>query len=239
MSDECRPPTFRCVEGVLVSTHLARDLHDGPIQDVFATMMRLTALASRMPDGLKTDLDELIDLQSHIIGQMRSICRGESIFSDCTSAPSEVIERVVQRSSLTLGFVPTLNLDPFIDVVGHAVLADLACTVKECLSNIARHARATTVTVDITIDNNSMHLLLRVVDNGCGIAESATRGNGLANIRHRAVLNDGQCEFSAHPNGGTMVEWRVPLAMQAVAERQYGSTGGPDGSGFFSRVAAV
>ncbi|MEY2627773.1 MAG: hypothetical protein RJB08_1532, partial [Actinomycetota bacterium] len=103
---------------------------------------------------------------------------------------------------------------------------------RECLSNIARHAKATRVLIAIQVVNDHIRLMIR--DDGVGIDDRATKGHGLANIRERAARNGGECVIDSRCGHGTIVDWHVP-----IPSRQYGSTGAPDGSDFFSRMAAV
>lgn len=203
-------------------------------------MLRLTNLVRNAPDHMKDELHQLSELQSRIITNMRAICKGESVFDVANASASEVVHAVLHRASFALSCNPAVTIDPAIDDdVDGSILSDLAASLRECLSNVARHARATSVTVEITIDPRDALLVMTVTDNGHGIDTKAARGSGLANIRERAIRNHGHCEFSAMPGGGTSVEWCVPLDGRHVDVGQYGSTGGPDVSSFFRRVAAV
>ena len=225
--------TFAFVDATTVTANFARDLHDGPIQDVFATMLRLTSLASSAPDGLRGELHKLIELQSQTIGRMREICRGGNIYDSGDRCLSRILNDIVHDSSIALGFNPSVKIDSCIDAVDHrSIFGDVACTLRECLSNIARHAKATRIHVSVDIVND--HIRLTVRDDGVGIDQAAVRGSGLANMRERAVRNGGECVIDSQCGHGTIVDWCVP-----IPGRQYGSTGAPDGSDIFSRMAAV
>jgi signal transduction histidine kinase len=91
--------------------------------------------------------------------------------------------------------------------VGEHLLAVLA----EALSNAARHAHADRVFITVKAGED---LLLRVVDNGVGIDldDVKERRSGLRNMSDRAVALGGDCMVNRRELGGTMVEWRVPLA---------------------------
>lgn len=213
---------------------MARNLHDGPLQDVFATMLRLDALAHRVPPEIVNELQTLSSLQQKIIRSLREVCRGGDGVDD-RRLPSEILAATIADAALGLGFQPVYRIDPSIDHLDdRQIVSDLALATRECLSNIARHAHATMV--DVTVDSTRHEIRLVVADNGCGIAPDARRGNGLGNLRSRAERNGGSCIFSQRRGGGTLVDWRVPRSTERV---QYGSTGGPDGSSWRSRVAAV
>jgi signal transduction histidine kinase len=81
---------------------------------------------------------------------------------------------------------------------------------KEAVNNIARHAGADQVTVELAVAQDG--LLLRVVDNGRGFDPAAAAdGNGLANIRKRASDLGGAVELETAQNRGTTLTLRVPL----------------------------
>jgi signal transduction histidine kinase len=81
--------------------------------------------------------------------------------------------------------------------------------IREVLSNIARHAKATSVTVLVALLDDTMHLV--VADNGVGMTTDARAGEGTRNIRSRAERLGGGATISPGPDGGTQVVWRVPV----------------------------
>jgi signal transduction histidine kinase len=106
-----------------------------------------------------------------------------------------------------LGFPPTLSLtgDPAdlpVAIADHARAA-----LREALSNVVRHAGATTV--DVRVDRDASGLRLSVRDNGCGIPADVTR-RGLRNIADRAAAVGGRCDVESTPSAGTHVTWWVP-----------------------------
>jgi signal transduction histidine kinase len=93
------------------------------------------------------------------------------------------------------------------DEVGEHLLA----TLREALSNVARHAKASSVDVRVTVDHSGLHVT--VLDNGIGIEEGAasTGGRGVTNMAQRATSVGGDLRIEARPEGGTVVQWQVPL----------------------------
>jgi signal transduction histidine kinase len=83
--------------------------------------------------------------------------------------------------------------------------------LREALSNAAKHAEASRVDVTVTAETD---LVLVVQDNGQGISPDGRR-SGLANLKHRAEALDGHLLLDQPENGGTRLEWRVPLAKPA------------------------
>ncbi|MFE2873499.1 sensor histidine kinase, partial [Embleya sp. NPDC059259] len=93
--------------------------------------------------------------------------------------------------------------------VPEAVAAHLIAVLREALANTARHAHASRVEVHVETDDK--HVRLRVRDDGVGPPATPTRHSGLGNMRERAESLGGTCSFGSTPEGGALVEWRVPL----------------------------
>jgi signal transduction histidine kinase len=83
---------------------------------------------------------------------------------------------------------------------------------QETLTNIARHASATSVNVDLR--NEGGYLLLRTRDNGKGIEDTELRGSpslGIAGMQERVKLLDGKIQIVGEMQEGTLVEVSIPL----------------------------
>jgi signal transduction histidine kinase len=83
--------------------------------------------------------------------------------------------------------------------------------LQEALINVARHAQATKVVVDLKSETGSVILTVR--DNGKGIDENviyAPNSIGLLGMRERALFLGGATEFTSLPEGGTLVRVRIP-----------------------------
>lgn len=185
---------------------VARDLHDGPLQDVFATRLRLDAIAARVSPDIASEIHQLSELQGRIITRMRTLT--DANVTDMGRQPSERLADAVRDASIALGFTPNCSIDPRIDSLQDAALvSDIVNAVRESLSNVARHARATRARMTIVVGPTTLRFTIR--DNGVGIPASGHRGNGLVNLRARAERNGGACNFSDAAGGGTVVDWWV------------------------------
>jgi two-component system, NarL family, sensor histidine kinase DevS len=90
------------------------------------------------------------------------------------------------------------------------VAEDIVAVVREALANVARHAGAQTVTVDVSAKDD--RVTVSVADNGRGLEPGGRPGgHGLANLRRRAVQRGGTFETSNRPSGGAELRWSVPL----------------------------
>jgi signal transduction histidine kinase len=115
------------------------------------------------------------------------------------------------EATTALGFEPRVHMDGPLDAATDATIQEeILKTLREALSNVARHANASGV--EVLLRAGSGTITLRVADNGVGLTKDAQRGHGLDNMRARAESLGGVCEFSARRGGGTVVSWRVPAS---------------------------
>jgi signal transduction histidine kinase len=104
-------------------------------------------------------------------------------------------------------------------------------TVQEALTNVARHAHATSCRVRISVDRARSVLELEVTDDGVGMPEGRRAGVGLSSMRERAEELGGTCDVDPNPHGGTRVLARVPLPISEVhPERARSSWKAPSAS---------
>ncbi len=82
---------------------------------------------------------------------------------------------------------------------------------REAMHNIARHSRATKVTIEAGWD--AQRFRLRIADDGVGFDPGASGGgSGLANLRHRASVIGGTVEITSAPGEGTRIRLEAPLS---------------------------
>ncbi|TMR36012.1 sensor histidine kinase, partial [Actinomadura geliboluensis] len=117
------------------------------------------------------------------------------------------VHALVDAAAEQLGFAPSVRLDGLLDTaVDDEIGEHLQAVVREALSNVARHARASQVTA-IDVDDV---LCLRVEDDGVGIPQGGRR-SGLRNMSERAEKLGGSFTTEPRPDGGTILIWRIPL----------------------------
>jgi signal transduction histidine kinase len=194
---------------------IARDLHDTVVQRLFATGLSLQGVQRRLaahPD-LAARIQQSVDDLGVTVRQVRSAIFQLQPVTSSSGSVRRAILAVATEQAPTLGFEPVVRFDGPVDTAVDGELADsLLNTVREALSNVARHARAGHVDVEVTVAGGE--LLLRLADDGVGIAPRAAvaaPGQGLANMRERAERLGGTFRTDPAPDGGTVVTWRVPL----------------------------
>jgi signal transduction histidine kinase len=193
---------------------IGRDLHDTVIQRLFATGLSLQA-AIRRADGrpdLAERLERAVDDIDETVREIRStIFALQSSGGGVEGVRSEVL-RVVDELAEVLPRPPRVRFDGPIDIVVDDRLAThLVPVVREALSNVAKHADAHDVELELSVD--SSWLELRISDDGRGLPEDRSGGFGLGNLRQRALSLGGDLELgSRHDGRGTLVVWRAPTS---------------------------
>ncbi|MGY0489653.1 GAF domain-containing protein [Streptomyces sp. WG-D5] len=193
---------------------IARDLHDLAIQRLFATGMTLQS-AQRFvqhPEAAERLLRAVDDLDT-TIKIIRSTIFGlrERDAPPTGSGLRVRIVRAVEDAAQVLGFTPSLRMEGLIDAeVPGPVADDTLAVLGEALTNVARHARASSADVALVVRGGSLTLI--VGDDGVGIASvSDAHRSGLANLTARAVGRGGELNTTARAGGGTLLEWTVPI----------------------------
>ena len=190
---------------------IGRDLHDTVIQRLFAVGLSLQG-AARLIDNpeARRRVDAAVGELDITVRHIRTVIFDvDSGGRDTPSLRSRVLDLTKEASRL-LGFDPAVIFEGPVDTVVSDELGDeLLATLREALSNVARHAHAAHVEVSISAGDN---VTLAVVDDGDGPGDDlATGGHGLRNMRSRAERHGGSLEIGAPAGGGCALTWRVPL----------------------------
>ncbi|MFJ8827751.1 GAF domain-containing protein [Streptomyces sp. NPDC102467] len=194
---------------------IARDLHDLAIQRLFATGMTLQSAqrVARQPE-VEERLERAVHDLDTTIKIIRSTIFGLRVHEGGPGASGlrARLASAVAAVSATLGFPPALRMEGLVDTEVSDTVADhAAAVVAEALSNVARHARATSVDVHVIVRTGE--LILTVTDDGEGVAKGAAR-SGLANLEERARALGGSMIVERGPGGGTRLRWRVRLVRE-------------------------
>jgi signal transduction histidine kinase len=188
---------------------IAKDLHDTVIQRLFAIAMTLmSAIKITQKRDVAVRVQRAVDDLDDTIRQIRSTVFALQVSPEDEKTLRSRLYAVVDDAAEGLGFAPAVRLDGLLDIVVDDATGDhLVAVLREALSNVARHAHATRVDVSVSAGED---LTLRVVDDGVGIPETGRR-SGLANMADRATGLGGEFGVRAGDEGGTVLEWRVPL----------------------------
>ena len=191
---------------------IAKDLHDGAIQSLFAVGMGLQGAAllaggeelrARLQHAVE-ELDLVIrDLRNYIFGLRPGILADRHLGQALEGLAAELQERT--------GVLTVTQVDPqaAAELAGRA--AEVVQLAREALSNVSRHARATTCRVSLYHQGDSA--VLEVDDDGRGFDPAnagAGTGQGLHNLRERAERLGGRAEVHSTPGQGTRVQVTIP-----------------------------
>jgi signal transduction histidine kinase len=190
---------------------IARDLHDLVIQRLYATGMSLQAALPLIAAPEVSDrVSRAVDALDETIGEIRSAIFALQARPDIQRpGVRERIQDILEEMTGLLGFTPSLSLAGDLgEQVPDDAAEHLLGTLREALSNAARHAAASRV--DVTMEAGR-DLILVVRDDGVGMSGTVRR-SGLANLAERAEQLGGTLQVRRAAGGGTELHWQVPLA---------------------------
>jgi signal transduction histidine kinase len=194
---------------------IGRDLHDTVVQQVFAVGLSLqgTINMARDPE-VAARISGAVDTLDAVIRQIRTVIFDVSPPTLTATGLRGEVQAVVREVSRGLGFEPAVRFDGSVDAIRDRDIRRAAVAVlREALSNVARHARATEVQVDVVVAEGC--LVLRVRDDGLGLSVDpvSDAGKGLRNMRSRAEQVGGTFDIHPGPDGtGTVLEWMAPYS---------------------------
>jgi signal transduction histidine kinase len=188
---------------------IGRDLHDVVIQRLFAIGLSLdnTARLAGRPEAAGRIHAAVDDIDATIKEIRRTIFELSS--PDESDDLRRQIATILQEAAAPLGFVPTLETNRPVDsLVTHELRKNLIAVITEAVSNAARHASCTELSVVINVGD---HVELLVEDDGRGFDHTELeRVSGLRNMKERAERLGGSFAIESAATRGTKLRWSVP-----------------------------
>lgn len=198
---------------------IARELHDATGQSLTAIALglrgleRLTSTGSRLP---AQQIRDLVNFATAALGELRHLIADlrPSQLDDLglVAALRWYVQEYERRHLLPVDFVvegETIRLPAEYETVIFRI-------IQEALTNVAKHAQATQVTLTVVIQQ--AQIAITVTDNGCGfdladlpVEQGQRVGWGLLGMRERALLLGGHCEIQSTPRLGTTIQVEIPL----------------------------
>jgi signal transduction histidine kinase len=181
----------------LERSRIGHDLHDSVIQSLFAVTLRLQAQKSE---------PWVVESLHKVISEIR-----ETIFDINPDAPIPVrtrAEKIVDLFSSAWEEPVSCEFDIAREVPDD-IADDIENVLREGLSNAARHAKASHVSVHLNISDS--HASLRISDNGIGPAGMKRRKAGTLSLAHRAESHGGRFSVTENDGGGSNLLWECPL----------------------------
>lgn len=208
----------RLIEIERVRTRIATDLHDD-IGSGLSQIAILSEVARRKVDLTETHIGhelkniaaasrELVDSMSDIVWAVNP---GKDHLGDLVQRMRRFASDVLTARNITFSFDSTLiaperKLNP--DIRRHFFLI-----FKEALNNMIRHSECSTA--EITLGTESSFLVMKISDNGKGFdLPETTHGQGLRNMRKRALEMNGKIKIQSVFGQGTTLILQVPITRQ-------------------------
>ncbi len=190
---------------------IAKELHDGAIQSLFAVGLSLQGTATLARDagiqgrieGAVEEMDRVIrDLRNYIFGLRPGILADRQL--------DQALRQLVEEFQERTGIVAVAEIDPAVAAELAHRASDLVQLTREALSNVGRHAGAPTCRVSLYANGGDR--VLEIEDDGHGFDpdDPSHTGHGLRNLHERAAGLGGRAEVSSILSEGTLVRVVIP-----------------------------
>lgn len=192
---------------------IARDLHDGVLQDL-AYAVHALQIARFNAEGtvLEKGMQDVVDAIRRAGLELRATVYDLHLGDESHLPFPELLESLVERNrEMARDYEIRLEVEkgfPATPLWERGT--ELLRIVQEALTNARRHSEAGYVTVSLSV--NDGYLIVRVTDDGRGFVQQGTSGVGLMSMRERAIALGGRLEVESKPGEGTTVRFlaRMP-----------------------------
>lgn len=206
-------------------TRMARDLHDGALQDLSYTLAELQVVRRISEDhSLDERLDAAVEALQRAARSLRDAVydlRQEGVRERSFVRSVESI--VGLNRQMNPGYeVEFVADEDFPENLPETVGRELLRILQEALTNVRRHAEADHVRVALEAGGEEIRIV--VSDDGRGFdPEAEESGIGLRSMRERAEVLDGELSVESEPDRGTRVRLRVSLPERFVGTAEAGN----------------
>lgn len=193
---------------------ISRELHDDTAQALTSVLLRMRLLARQpVPDHVREGLIEALEMTATALDGVRrmAIDLRPSTLDDLGLGPA--VESYARAFSERTGIAVKVRVHANGERLPRDRELIVYRVVQEALTNIAKHAEASAVEVELRVEGD--HLIATVRDDGHGFPVSDTlasreRGLGLFGMQERAALAGGYLDLRSEPGAGTIVTLVVP-----------------------------
>ncbi len=193
---------------------IRRDLHDGLGPSLSGVVFQLESArllaatdptaAARQIGATSTQVQDIVADVRRLVHDLRPPALDDR---GLVGALRQQAERLTDDDLRVQVSAPDVgNLPAAVEVAAYRI-------VGEALTNVRRHAAASSASVDLTLADGQ--LVVEVADDGVGIPVDAEAGIGLVSLRERAAELGGRCEITCPPAGGTTVKAWLPIRRNA------------------------
>jgi signal transduction histidine kinase len=196
---------------------ISKELHDGVIQSIYSVGLNLQgalSLIGAQPERGARRIEEAISELDNVVRDVRNyIFELRPRLVEDRGLEGAILELVRElevntMANATIEFAPRAS-----EALGREEQGEVIQVVREMLSNIARHAQASQVSV--RVEERGRFLVVLIDDDGLGFdPSSVARGHGLSNMEARVEALGGFLEILPRESGGTRHCLRVPLRLE-------------------------
>jgi PAS domain S-box-containing protein len=191
---------------------LARDLHDGVLQDLSYTAAAMGLMMIEAEDaGLREPLQGAIDAVRRAAKGLRDVVNDLRLGEEQDQSFTQLVESLVQRNrKMVLGCEISLEVeDGFPSAPLGEVGTEMFHIIQEALTNARRHSGARNVIVSLRVEEEE--LVAEVADDGHGFGAGTAPGLGLQTMRERSAALKGRLQIDSEVGEGTRVRlWVSP-----------------------------
>jgi two-component system sensor histidine kinase UhpB len=187
-------------------SRLARDLHDEANQSLTGVLLRLRAIEDDAPEELRRELRETAEAASMAMDELLRLARELRPSALDDHGINAALRTQIDGFARQTGIAAALEVEPDLGELGADEQIVVYRVVQEALNNVARHAAAQTVNVELKRADGRK--VLRVTDDGRGFNDAVPElgGLGVTGMRERARLAGGRLRVRSRPGAGTVVE---------------------------------
>jgi signal transduction histidine kinase len=191
-------------------SELSAEMHDGLQQYLSALALQGSSLGDKPPGPLiRETASKAADELRIMLHRLRMASSSEATLP---GALREVVSLFAQRSEAHLELKLSGEPRPLPTKLEHALLR----IAQEALHNVAKHAKAENVLLELAYGPNDVQL--RIEDDGIGFSPSAAEGMGMETIRNRAASHGGTVQVGPGESGGARVSVALPTSAREAGK---------------------
>jgi signal transduction histidine kinase len=191
---------------------IARELHDGTIQSLFAVGIGLRATRGRERDPeLRLGIEQAVAELDGVIRDLRNYVFGLRPLILAQRQLDQALEELVRELESKTSVKALTDIDHLVAAGLAAAATDVIQLARESLSNVGRHSRARTCWLSLRRDGTAAVLEVRDDGRGFNAQDLDGAGRGLVNLRERAAALGGTVTIDTAPSRGTSVRIALPI----------------------------
>ena len=217
------------IEGIETErSRISKEIHDTVLQDIKALSFKYELIDSADVQNNESLKDELISQTNSCISQLRAICNNLTPI-ELSGNNKDIngfilaIHNLIDQFTAKSGIECILKMQDKLDISSLSMkqTINIFRIIQEALNNIEKHAKASIVSIIITIiqNNNQKMLKVYITDNGSGFnSEKLLKTTalqyghfGISNMRNRAKDINARFSISSEINSGTEIKLEVPV----------------------------